>query len=93
MANTDIAITTEWTLLTTGDVTALRVQNLGNTVLLKATSGATAPTDDAGAIRLDAGDALAANLTLADVWPGVSGGNRVYARALGATSLVSVSYA
>lgn len=82
-----------WTQLTNADVSALRVQNLnGYAIELKATVGATAPTNDAGAIVLAAWQAIAADLTLAQLFPGVSGANRVYAFS-DAPALVSVSHA
>lgn len=92
--NTNIALTAGvWGQLTNADVTALRVQNLnGYEIKIKATVGAVAPTSDAGAIVLAAGQAIAADLTLAQLFPGVSGANRVYAFS-DAPALVSVSHA
>ena len=82
-----------WTQLTNGDVTALRVQNRGTQALaLMATVGATPPSTTAGAIGLDPGEISAADLTLAELFPGVSGANRVYAYAYVA-SVASVSHA
>lgn len=79
-ANATISIpAATWTLLTDGNVTAARVQNVGAWYLLvKATVGAVAPSTDAGAIVLDAGEGFAADLTLAQLLPGVSGANRLY---------------
>lgn len=69
----------QWTELTGGDATAIRVQSLtGNTVKILATSGTTPPTDDGGAIELADQDVIGANYTLADLWPGVAGARRVW---------------
>lgn len=92
--NTDVAVpASTWTPLTNADVTALRAQNRsGFGVLLQATNGAIPPSDLTGTIELRGGETLAADLTLAQLWPGVSGANRVYAWcALPVT--VSVSHA
>ena len=81
------------TLITDGDVTSARVQNLsGYDVDLQATAGATAPASWAGAIRLGPGQTLAADLTLAQLWPGVAGANRLHARS-GFGVTLSVSHA
>ena len=81
-----------WTQLTNADVSALRVQNLnGYSIKIMGTVGAVAPTTDAGALVLAAGQAIAADLTLAQLFPGVSGANRVYAFS-DAPALVSVSH-
>jgi len=95
MANTDITCPAgEWTLLTDSDVTALRVQNTAPTaIFLMGTVGATAPSSTAGAMRLDAGAVLLADVLLADLFPGVSGANRVYAYSEYQGATVSVSHA
>lgn len=68
-----------WTQLTADNITALRVQNLcGYTVYIMATVGAVAPTSVAGAILLNPLQGVAANVPLADLFPGVVGANRVY---------------
>jgi hypothetical protein len=92
--NTTISLAAgTWTLLTDGNVTALRVVNLGEEpIWLQATVGTTPPTTPAGALPLQPGPVLAADLTLAQLFPGVTGANRVYALAPRATS-VSVSHA
>lgn len=84
-----------WTQITAGDVSAIRAQIVrGRAVYLQATVGEVAPTSDDGAIAVQAGAILAANLLLAEIWPGVAGATRVYAYADndgGAT--ISVSHA
>ena len=92
--NTTVAVPARtWTQLTNADVSAIRVQNLnGYPIKIMGTVGAVAPTSDAGALVLAAGQAIAADLTLAQLFPGVSGANRVYAFS-DAPALVSVSHA
>jgi hypothetical protein len=82
-----------WTLLTDAAVTALRVQNSsGLNVHLMATVGLVPPTDTSGSLTLGPQQTLAADLSLAQLWPGVAGANRVYAYAFLNASL-SVSHA
>jgi len=92
--NTTLTLTANtWTQVTDGNVTAIRVVNEGiEPIWLQATVGAIAPTSTAGAVSLGAGQVLAADLTLAQLWPGVGGANRVYALSPRA-SKVSVSHA
>lgn len=73
-----------WTPLTNAAVTALRVQNLTRwPILLQATVGAVPPTADAagkaGAIKLGEDMVLGADRPLSELWPGLTGANRVYA--------------
>lgn len=98
--NTDLVMTEgEWTLLTNADVTNVRIQNLnhersGNVILLQATSDTSAPADPPvgalGAVRLMPGSVFPPDVTVADMWPGVSGADRVWAWGAGK---VSVSHA
>ena len=92
--NTTISLTAAtWTQLTDGNVTAIRAVNLGiEPIWLQATVGATPPSNTNGGLPLLPGQILAADLTLAQLWPGVSGANRVYAFSPSA-SKVSVSNA
>lgn len=88
--NTDFDLSNEWTLVTDSDVTELRIQNIGyGTVFLKATVGATPPANDEGSVRLPQGTIIASNYTLAELFPGIVGANRLYARG----HKVSVSHA
>lgn len=88
MAHDDVKISPDtWTQLTSGDVSAIRVQSLDYyPVKIQATATSTAPTSDAGAMVLERGDVIAANLTLADLFPGVSGAARVWAKGTGRVS-------
>lgn len=82
-----------WRQVTNGNVTALRVQNRGGyPVFLQATIGEVEPADLRGALELRPGDTLAADLTLAQLWPGVAGANRIYAWCA-SNSEVSASHA
>lgn len=84
-----------WTQITSGDVSALRAQIVrGREVYLQATVGAVAPTSEGGSISLRAGTILAANLLLAEIWPGVAGATRVYAYVDSVDgAIISVSHA
>jgi hypothetical protein len=82
-----------WTQLTNASATAIRVQSvILSEIRLQATNGVTAPTTQVGVIVLAGGAVLAADLTIAQLWPGVTGANRVWAFALTATA-ASVSHA
>jgi len=82
-----------WTQLTNGNVTALRATNTGKaSFVLQATVGTTAPTSAAGGIPLDPGQTLAADLTVAQLWPGVTGANRIWGLSEQA-GIASVSHA
>lgn len=82
-----------WTQLTDANATAVRVQNKsGGTLQMLATNGAVAPADMKGSLDLEVGQTLAADLTLAQLWPGVAGANRLWGWAERVT-LVSVSHA
>lgn len=95
MARNETIVLTKgvWTQVTNANAAALRLTNLGQyTIQLKATNGAVAPADVSGAVPLRSGETLAADLTLAQLWPGVAGANRVYALSFEGAS-VSVSHA
>lgn len=76
----DVIVGTSWTQLTTADTTALTFQNKGmSNIFVKATVGATPPTNLDGAIIYGAERGETSNITLANLFPGVSGANRLYA--------------
>jgi hypothetical protein len=82
-----------WTQLTNANATAIRVQSvILSEMTLQATNGVTAPTTQVGVIVLAGGAVLAADLTIAQLWPGVTGANRVWAFAP-TPSVASVSHA
>ncbi len=69
--------------LTNANAAAVRVHNMsGYPVILQATAGTTPPTSSAGGVTLPAGGTLAADLTLAQLWPGITGANRLWAIAV-----------
>lgn len=90
--NTTINLTANtWTQLSDGNVTVMRVMNLGTeSIWVQATVGEVAPTTTNGAIAVKPGEISI--LTLATMWPGVAGANRIYARSAPA-GRVSVSNA
>ena len=82
-----------WTAVNTTSVSSLRVQNTGTfSVDLQATSTAVAPSSAAGAISLDSGQMIAADITLNNLYPGISGAGYIWAYSTNATT-VSVSHA
>lgn len=88
--NTDLILPIAvWTQLTDANVTSITFQNKsGNYILVKGTAGATAPTDDDGAVRYNPGQGER-NVLLSDLFPGISA-TRVYAYApTGAEVMVS----
>ena len=78
--NTTLTLTQDdWTQLTDNDVTAITFQNLGpGDILVKSTTDTTKPTDFTGAIRYASGQGER-NATLADLFPGLTGRDRVWA--------------
>ena len=84
-----------WTQLTQADVSALRAENQGGYGLyLQATSDATEPSSVSGSVHLGAWRLLAADLTLQQLWPGVTDAARVWAyNPRTVTIPVSVSHA
>ena len=90
--NTDIPLpTATWTQLTDADVTRITFQNKsGNYILVKGATGATAPTDDSGAVRYNPGQGER-SVALSDLFPGISA-VRVYAYAPNG-AIVMVSHA
>jgi hypothetical protein len=71
--NTNVFLTPNvWTQLTDSDVSSITFQNrTAYPILVKGTAGATAPTDDTGAIRYNAGQGEL-NALMIDLFPGIS---------------------
>lgn len=68
-----------WTQITNGDTARITFQNIANShMVVKATVGATAPANLTGGIRYNPGQGER-NVLLSDLFPGVTGVNRVYA--------------
>ena len=92
-ANTTVTVPANtWTQITSNDVSAITFQNLGTGGLaVLATVGATPPTSRAGSVEYPSmfGEK---NATLAELFPGISGANRVYVHSV-APGEVMVSHA
>lgn len=89
---TTIALTNdEWTLLTDSDVTSLTVQAQGADVWLKATTDTTAPTSMTGSILLPR-NSMFVNEAMTDLFPGLTGADRVWGRTTGANGQALVSH-
>lgn len=78
-ANGETPISSDWTLITPDNVTALTFQNVNNfPIRIWGTVGAVAPSGVAG-LLYDGGQGER-NVAMADLFPGLAGANRVYAR-------------
>ena len=91
--NTTVAITNDWTMVTDANVTAITFQNVNAyAIQVIGTNGTTTPTATGG-INYNPGQGERA-VDMADLFPGVSGANRLWARVPGiAAGLVFVSHA
>lgn len=84
---------TNWAELTDANVTAITFQNVSAMpITVTATNGTTPPAADAGGLTYAAGQGES-NRMLAELFPGVSGANRVWARSSNGTQQVFVSHA
>lgn len=84
---------TVWSQLTDANVTAITFQNVGAApVLVTATNGAAEPDAAAGGLAYAPTEGEV-NRSLAELFPGVSGANRVWARSVNGTQQVFVSHA
>lgn len=85
-------LTHEWSLLTAANATAVMLQNTGRKkVLLKAAASATLPTDDTGHRVMAPGEYR--ETTVAALFPGISGANRLFGRVRSGTGEMLVSIA
>lgn len=83
-----------WTMITDASVTAVRVQNKSLfTVELSATASIVAPSNSNGSLDLAGGETLAADLTLAQIFPGVAGASRLWVYSKDFSAVLSVSHA
>jgi hypothetical protein len=83
-----------WTMLTDADATTVTFQNDGGaTMLIEGTNGTTAPTNTAGALAYAPGQGETSAVTLATLFPGVSGVNRLWAYGHVDTTSCVVSHA
>lgn len=91
--NTTITVEAAWELLTDTNVTEITFQNIApGAVYVTATNGTTPPSASAEGLiyRSFEGEA---KRPLADLFPGVSGANRVWARSTSTDAKVFVSHA
>ena len=78
--NTGVVLSKDWQEVTSSDITSLTFENLGYaSIELLGTVGAVQPGADEVGFMLYAGVTLL-NQALGDIFPGVAGANRVYAR-------------
>lgn len=90
--NTHINVGTNWTALTNADVTAMTFQNVsGYPIFVTASNGADQP--QAGGGLMYASGQGEGGRAIADIFPGVSGANRLWARSSIGTQEVFVSHA
>lgn len=83
-----------WTLLTDADATTVTFQNSGgSTMLVEATNGTTAPTNTLGAYAYGPGQGENSAVTLAVLFPGVTGANRLWAYGRDDTTTAEISHA
>jgi hypothetical protein len=91
--NTTVPVDTTWTQITDANITEITFQNIGaSAIYIQGTVGAVAPgANDLGVLyRPGEGEAKRA---LSDLFPGVSGANRVYAKSASTAAQVFVSHA
>lgn len=80
--------------MTNANARSIRVQNECNfDILLKATVGATPPTDWTGALRLRPGQVFSGFDNIVEYFEGISGCNRLYGVCESGEGRVSVSHA
>lgn len=93
-ANATVSIRSDaWTQLTANDITAATFQNVGPAeVRIMATVGAVAPGALDGGIYMP-GQGERSTVTLAQLFPSVVGGNRLWARALALPTSVWINHA
>lgn len=91
--NTTISIpAATWTQITNADIESITFQNVGtNYMLIKGTTTTVAPTVTDGSLRYNPGQGEK-NVYLVDLFPGISGVDRVYCYSPDGTS-VAVSHA
>jgi hypothetical protein len=91
--HTTYDVTTIWVLITDADVTAATFQNLTQQdMMITGTNGVTPPA--AGAVQMIYGPRQGErNAPLSDLFPGISGANRIWARMQSGTGTVFISHA
>lgn len=85
-----------WTLVSQGAISKIRLQNQSSSdgIWIQATAGeGTPPTNIEGSIRIPAMEVVGTNWTIAELWPGVSGANAIWAMTQSTSVTLSVSHA
>ena len=83
----------DWTQLTNANATNVTFQNLSGVIIqIKATAGATPPSDATGALSY-AHNQGERNVAITDLFLGVSGANRLYALGVGGNIKVAIQHA
>ena len=83
-----------WVQLTDADSTAITFINTGgSTMLVKATTDGTAPTSIDGSIPYGPGQGEKAPVTIAELFPGITGADRLWAWGRDDTTTAMVSHA
>lgn len=91
--NTTYPVTTSWVMITDANVTNATFQNLTQGGLfIAATNGTGSPTAGVQTLSYGAGQGER-NVALADLFPGVSGANRLWARVQSGSGTVFISHA
>lgn len=92
--NTTISVESAWELLTDANVTEITFQNIGTgAIYVNGTVGDTTPPNAAEFGVLYRPGEGEAGKTLADLFPGVSGVNRLWAKSASTDARVFVSHA
>lgn len=91
--NQRYAVGQAWVMVTDANVSSVTFQNLTQGgMFISATNGLTAPTNDDGAISYGSGQGER-NVLLSDLFPGVTGANRLWARIASGTGTLFISHA
>ena len=91
--NTTIQVETAWELLTDANVTDITFQNIGTGAFyVTGTNGTGTPSAGAFGVLYRPGEGES-NRPLADLFPGVAGVNRLWAKGASTTTQVFVSHA
>lgn len=91
--NTTLQVGTSWMQLTDANVTEITFQNVGwSAIYVLGTVGASAPGAEAKGLLYRPGEGEG-NKALADLFPGLSGVNRVYVKSASTATEVFVSHA
>lgn len=91
--NTTVPVNTTWTQLTDANVTDITFQNIGaSAIYVQGAVGEVAPNGAAFGVLYQPGEGESKRL-LSELFPGVSGANRVYVKSASLPTQVFVSHA